>query len=536
MLNLIYTMYLPNFFKVFLLTAFQIIFLSNLIHAQSNCENDVIVQTVNGKLRGVIENNIYVWKGVRYAQPPIGNFRFKSPQSLNNWEGVIDADKFGAVCPQTRNIDSTVKTSEDCLFLNIWSPGISNCNRPVMVYIHGGAFYSVSGSLPIYNGSNLANKGDVVIVTINYRFGAFGFLYVDETHPDAKHFDNNIAIKDQVAALKWVKENISAFGGNPNNITIFGQSAGATSVLALMSTPNAKDLFHKAIAQSPAFNQSWKKAEAMEVTKNYLATLGVSYNQLLNLKTVPTDSILKYSDLLMHKPTYSVAGIGTWAPTIDYDFLYPYLTDSICSISNHCVPLLIGTMKNEMNLFLKVPLGTFDAKPKDVDKVFNCFNEDSYSKDVVLNSYRNYPKKKSVLSICTDGVFTMPCISVAENHSKLSQTYMYRFDWNSLALNLAGFKACHALDIFFVFNNFDTKSGKKVSTLANKKKMHEISDKIQSSWINFAKTGNPNDCGIDIWKKYDSEQRATMVFGRKTKLRYDPNQHKRESWSCVISK
>lgn len=522
-----------KFSKSLFLLLIHVLCVNNIVLSQSNTNsNNLIVNTTNGKIRGVNENNVFVWKGIRYAETTGGVNRFKDPQPVKKWDGIVEANEFQAMCPQFQNKAKNKKLSEDCLFLNVWSSSPDTKNKPVMFWIHGGGYYSGAGSLSMYDGANLVKKGDVVVVTINYRMGAFGFLYFDELKGTNSNFNNNLGIKDQVAALKWVKDNIEKFGGDPNNITIFGQSAGATSVLALMTSPFAKGLFHKAIAQSPAFHQSWTKTEATQFTKNFLASIGVSENNLSALYTISSDTLEKYGTDLTERPTYKVPGICTFAPTIDNDFIFPYLADSLTRASNPTVPLLIGTMRHEMNFFMKIPLGPFSAKPKDVDKLFAAHNDEP-SKSMVIASYKNYPSKQTVLNICTDGVFTMPCINYAEKHSTLNPTYMYRFDWNSLSLNLAGYKACHALDIFFVFNAFKTPNGKRVSTLANKHKLHRISNQVQSSWINFAKTGDPNMKGSDTWKKYEEQNRATMIFDKKTKVEFDPNKVRRKYWERI---
>lgn len=504
-------------------------FLAINTQAQDSSAPQLIVQTKQGKVQGIMENNVLIWKGIRYAQAPIGELRFKAPQPPESWEGIRLATEFGTIAPQQKSKKLKKNMSEDCLFLNIWETNTKATKRPVMFWIHGGGFYTGSGSHPIYNGASLVEKGDVIVVTINYRLGPLGFLYFDKLKGDNKGFENNLGIRDQIAALKWVKENIENFGGDPDNITVFGQSAGAVSVLNLMSIPSAKGLFHKAIAQSPAINQNWTPEQATVFTKNYMSMFGITENNISSLYTISTDSLISVADRMIEKPVFEVPGIGTFAPTIDGEFITGTFGDSLALEQSRKIPLLIGTNRHEMNVFLKIPLMPFAAKKEEVHKLFV---ETNRAKDEthVTSFYRKYPSKQSVLNICTDGIFRIPSIGLADCRLKSIPTYMYRFDWNSIPLNLTGYKACHSLELFFVFKSFDTKYGKKVMLLSNKRKAYRIANKIQEAWINFARTGDPNNVGSYKWKSYNSEERATMIFDRKTRLRYDPDRKYRMAW------
>ena len=502
---------------------------SSFIIAQSIDSSKLIVHTKQGKVEGILEKDVFIWKGIRYAQAPIGNLRFSAPQPPENWEGIKFTKEFGAIAPQQKSKRWKKHTDEDCLFLNIWTPNTNTTKRPVMFWIHGGGFYTGASSHPLYNGAGLAQKGDVVIVTINYRLGPLGFLFFDDIKGENKGFDNNLGIRDQIAALKWVKENIENFGGDPENITIFGQSAGATSVLTMASMPSTKGLYQKIIVQSPALDANWTREEATMVTKNYLKMFGIAESNLSDLYKISADSLVVVADRMIEHPTFEVPGIATFAPTIDGKFIETTPDDSVSLEQIRKTPLLIGTNRHEMNIFMKIPLMPFSASEKEVHKVFastDC-SEDEFR---VTSFYKKYPRKQSVLNICTDRVFRMPSIAYADEHSKTYNTYMYRFDWNSTALNLSGYKAFHALDLFFVFNTFDTKHGKKVMFLANKRKVAKISNTMQEAWVNFSKTGNPNNSGSDKWKPYDSKNRGTMVFDKKTRLVYDPDRKHRLAW------
>lgn len=518
-----------SFLKNYYFTFISVFFLVFSIQAQTIDSAATIVVTKNGKIKGLLENNTLVWKGIRYAKAPVDSLRFKAPQPVENWEGIKSATEFGTIAPQQKSTKWKKNIHEDCLFLNIWVANTAAKKRPVMFWIHGGGFYTGSGSHQIYDGASLAEKGDVVVVTINYRLGPLGFLYFDQLKGNNTGFENNLGIKDQIAALQWVKDNIENFGGDPENITVFGQSAGATSVLTLMSIPSAKGLFQKAIAQSPAINQNWTPEEATALTKNYMNLFGITEDNISELYKISADSLVLTANRMIEHPPFEVPGIGTFAPTIDGVFIATTFNDSVARAQSRQIPLLIGTNKHEMNVFLKIPITPFEAKPEDVHKLFaatDCSEDEAR----VTSFYKHYPSKQSVLNICTDRVFRIPSISLADDHSKNISTYMYRFDWNSLPLNLTGYKACHALELFFVFNTFNTRYGKQVTMLANKRKAYRISNKIQEAWINFAKTGNPNAIGSEKWKPYNSRERATMIFDRKSKLKFDPDRKHRLAW------
>jgi len=509
---------------------FALLFLQSVHLFSVNVDSSaLVVETKYGKIKGIFENNTYVWKGIRFAKPCIGDLRFKNPQPIENWEGVKDATAFGTMAPQQKSKKWVKKMDEDCLFLNVWKPNTNTNKRPVMVWIHGGGFYTGTGSHPIYNGSDLAQKGDVIIVTLNYRLGALGFLYFDEIKGSQEGFDSNLGIKDQVAALKWVKENIENFGGDSNNITIFGQSAGATSVLTLMNMPCTEGLFHKAIAQSPAINANWTKNQATAFTKNFLKLFSIDENNLSELYKISVDSLVVIGDRVVEKELFHIPGIGTYAPTIDGVFIPSMYNDSTARVNSRKIPFIIGTNKHEMNMLYKVPIMPFKATEDDVHKVFastDCPDDECR----VTSFYDDYPSTQTVLNICTDRIFRIPSITLADDYSKNAATYMYRFDWYSMGLNAAGYKAAHAIDLFFVFNSFNTVHGKKVTTLANMKKARRLSNKMQHAWINFAYTGNPNDKGSNKWAPYDTTNRATMIFNKKTKLKYDPDRKHRLAW------
>lgn len=255
--------------KVFFITFLMLCLVGNGRASNDNI-GSLVVETKQGRLRGETDRNSCVWRGIKYAEAE----RFGVPKPVKHWEGVKDVTEFGVIAPQAKSsITPDGLQGEDCLFLNVWSPAADGKKRPVMFWIHGGGFVIGAGSAPLYYGNNLSNNGDVVVVTINYRLGPLGFLYFKNEVCGKDSVENNLGIRDQIAALQWVKENIAAFGGNPDNVTIFGESAGGTSVETLLSVNSAKGLFHRAIAESGPPAIIWSPEIAMSVTKKFCSIL-----------------------------------------------------------------------------------------------------------------------------------------------------------------------------------------------------------------------------------------------------------------------
>jgi para-nitrobenzyl esterase len=495
--------------------------------------NSLIVQTLQGKIRGTTEKKVCTWKGIAYAKAPVGDLRFRGPQPAEKWSGIKDTKVFGPMAPQTESSfagKNEIK-SEDCLSLNIWSPAADGKQRPVMFWIHGGGFTIGSGSSELYNGANLANNGDVVVVTINYRLGVLGFLYFDSETSKQAGFENNLGIQDQIAALQWVKENIAAFGGNPNQVTIFGESAGGTSVETLLACPTVKGLFKGAIAESGPAAILWQPATAKELTNKYLSFLGVSPNNLQVLKTLHVDTLKKAEDKLLE---YMVKETSTrvFSPTIDGQLIVSDIFTCLSPKQTGNVALLIGTNKDESSIFASRKLKMVPRTAKTLDKEF-LYVLSEQDKKKVTSAYSRYPHTRGILDLVTDAIFRVPAIRMAECQSMHTPVYMYRFEWSPFLLNLAGLRSFHGLEIPFVFGNSDGKIGKILRLIATKKLVRDLSGKMQQSWVNFARYGNPNGNTDGEWKQFDTNERQTMIFNRKSKLVKDPDYKQREAWDGV---
>jgi para-nitrobenzyl esterase len=382
----------------------------------------------------------------------------------------------------------------------------------------------------LYRGTQLAKNGDVVVVTINYRLGPFGFLYFEKTGAANHGLENNLGIRDQIAALQWVKENIAAFGGDPAQVTIFGESAGGTSVETLLATPSAKGLFKGAIAESGPPAIVWQPAVAQGITNKYCALLNISPDSIYLLKTMPLDTLKAAEDKLLE---YMVAETNekVFAPSVDGQVLTNDIFKCMKPDPSNEVALMIGTNHDEITMFASKKLKMAPRDAKGLDKYFDEVAKESKPK--VLAGYENYPRRSAVMDILTDAVFRIPAIRLAECRSMYSPVYMYRFEWSSFLLNLAGYKSFHGLEIPFVFGNTDGKVGKLLRVLATKKLITRLSGEMQQRWINFARYGNPNGKETETWKKYDLSERATMIFDKKTRVSNDPDGKQRAAWDGV---
>lgn len=491
--------------------------------------NELIVQTITGKVKGTLENNVCVWRGIPYAKAPIGELRFCAPQAAEPWQGVKEAIDFGYSAPQPKSsLNGKKEQKEDCLFLNIWSPKADGKKRPVMVWIHGGGFVVGSSSSDLYNGSKLARNGDVVVVNLNYRLGVLGFLYFEN---GGKQFENNLGIQDQIAALKWVKENIAAFGGDPEQVTIFGESAGGTSVQAILACAAAKGLFKRVIAESGPAAILWQPETAQMFTQKYLTILGIKNDQLQLLKSLPVDTLIQAQETL-EKYMIAETEHKVFSPVIDGKLLAHNISQCLSPAQSGNIALMIGTNKDEATIFASKRLKMAPDNAKDLEKQF--FHRLSPSEvEKVTAAYSKYPKKRGVLNLETDAIFRIPAIRVAECQSKHAQVYMYRFEWSSSILNTLGLRSFHGLEIPFIFGSEESSLGKYLKIISTKKLRTRLTSQMQSAWINFARYGNPNGTAEGEWEPYNQETRATMIFDRKSKVVNDPEKEKRQVWEGI---
>jgi carboxylesterase type B len=486
-----------------------------------------VIKTAHGAFRGSIADGAITFKGIPYAAPPFGARRLRPPQPVEPWSGVRDALTAGPMPPQLPYpppwdalIPERATVGEDCLNLNVWSPDRGSAGLPVMVWIPGGMFEAGSGAT--YDGSRFARDG-VVCVTINYRVGAEGFLYL----PDG---DANLGLLDQVAALEWVRDNIVAFGGDPGNVTIFGQSAGAMSVGTLLSMPRAEGLFRRAIAQSGGAHQVMPAEAARKVAARLAERLGVAAIREA-IAAVPVDGLLRAqaelkADLMAHPDPERwgpevVRDVLPWQPVIDGDVVPARPIDRIRAGAGRGIDLMTGWTTDEWNFFL-VPAGAIEQIT--ADALAGVVASYGLPVDATLAAYRaGRPRAAAgdlLSAIQGDWVLHIPALRLAEAHAKsAAATYMYQFAWRSPQFN-GRLGACHGADIAFVFDTL----GDEAEALAGPSPPQELADAMHAAWVAFATTGNPG------WPKYDLARRATMRFDTRSEVVDDPRSAERVLW------
>ncbi len=488
-----------------------------------------IVDTRYGKVQGTQKETVSVWKGISFAQPPLGPLRFRGPQPLEAWGGVREATEFGPISPQASTGSFGTLTgpmSEDCLTLNIWSPSADDARRPVMVWIHGGSFVTGSGSTPWYNGTAFATQGDVVVVTINYRLGVLGFLYLAEYAGEEYATSGNNGLLDQIAALTWVRDNIAAFGGDPNNVTVFGESAGAISIGALLAMPAAHGLFKRAILQSGAAHRVNSSRVAADGTQSFLHALELGPNDMHRLLETPVDDVLRAQGTLPSSVQWRA-----FSPVVDGVALPKRSIDAIADGSAAGVDVLVGTNLDEMKLFT-----VFDPSQQsvDTDLITKLFGERANEVLAIYSTQQHEaPLSTPWEAFLTDRTFRIPAIRVAEQQAKHgSSAWMYRFDWPTPVYG-GVLGACHALEIPFVFNTLRHQSTAILTGGADAPQ--SIADAMHAAWIAFAHGEDLTQVkGLPSWPRYDVEQRMTMLFNKECSISRDPQAVTRELWEGMI--
>jgi len=495
---------------------------------------DRVVPVAGGRVRGVRRGDLWAFSGIPYARSPAGDLRWRPPQPPLPWTGVRDASSFGPIAPQ-RVAEAGITSpadpgaddvqSEDCLTLNIWTPEIpedpaSATGRPVMVWIHGGGFTSGSGSVFLYRGDHLAREGDVVVVTINYRLGALGFLgHRGLADPDG--FMGNWGLHDQVAALRWVRDHIAQFGGDPGWVTIFGESAGGFSVAALLAVPAAAGLFRRAVVQSGGAHVH-SAGEAERAADRLAATLGLAACTRDALGPIPATELVAATDEMGKRSPDPGALAVPFLPVVDGAFLPQHPRQAVEQGAAAGVDLLIGTNRDELTLF---SLGRPELMALDDARAFSWVA--NAAPDVpateLLSGYREARTLRGegidphalTVAIGTDAVFRWPSLQLAAaQQAHGARTFVYLFEWESPAFGgILG--SSHALELPFVFGvvhvpavQLFTGGGGEVETLANR---------MQQAWLAFARNGDPAHVALEGgWPAWDPRKRSTMVFGRRT--------------------
>jgi para-nitrobenzyl esterase len=476
-----------------------------------------VIQLHSGPISGRVEDGVGVFSGIPYAAPPVGELRWRPPQEIASWTQVRNSTEFGPSCPQPTQQNSG-KFSEDCLYLNVWTAAEKpDAKLPVMVWIHGGAFNFGSGSLPEYDSKNLSKKG-VVVVTLNYRLGPLGFL----VHPllskeSAQDASGNYGLLDQIAALRWVQKNIAAFGGNPDLVTLFGQSAGSRSVTLLMISPLSTGLFHRAIAESggpiigseylsPVFNGNMTNVSQMG--QRLAAKLGcdTSEDVLAAMRAKSAQEIVQAADC--KTSIFDEDGLF-FAPVFDAWVLPKDPRGAYLGGQQHDVPIIVGSTLNEGNIYIADETDLSIARYQSFLK--SRFSENSAKALEIFPVHTEKDVAPALDKILTVAANAQPARFVAQSmEQKKSQAYLFQFTRRPDTAMARKLEVHHGVEIAYVFGNMTTSDGYNGTDRA-------LSGRMMDYWVNFAKTGNPNGQGLTEWPAYKSASDLNLEFAGEIK-------------------
>jgi para-nitrobenzyl esterase len=518
--------------------------------ASATLQDTPVVETAYGRVRGAIVEGVAAFKCLPYGAPTSGANRFMPPRKPEPWAGVRDALEYAGHAPQAglRPIprpelahfsgpSDTSPETEDCLTLNVWSPGLQRgAKRPVMVWLHGGAFSYGTANAPRLQGSRLARRDGVVVVTVNQRLNILGFLDLSAVGGAEFAQSGNAGTLDMVAALHWVHDNIDRFGGDPGNVTIFGESGGGGKVCTLMTMPSARGLFHRAIVQSGGVVRLRERDRAARLTEAVLNAVGLTGAQLDRLQALPVAQLLAAVGPALKAigpapmPLFDRYPFG---PVVDGDVVprHPFDPDSPATSAD--IPLLIGDMKDEMASFLATDEKVWNRTLTEHEMRDRVAAVAGSHADKVVETYRRlYPgmnPAERLIATLTDSNFRIRSLLVAERKTMQRQApvYMYAFRWETPLFG-GRLKAPHALDVPFTFDTLDFTNATDRGPAA-----HKLAAAMSGAWAAFARSGRPEHASIPDWPAYDLTERATMILDSECRIEKDPGGETRLLWKAI---
>jgi para-nitrobenzyl esterase len=506
-----------------------------LAHAQT--QDSVIAETAFGKIRGEEVQGVKIFKGVPYGASTAGQNRFMPPKDPAPWTGVRDALHYGPSTPQSDpGVARTVSRlsvasaglpaeSEDCLVLNVWTPGLKDGRkRPVLFWCHGGGFVSGSGSSPGTDGANLARRGDVVVVTINHRLNVLGFTYLAEFGGSDFASSGDVGMLDIVHALRWVRNNIEQFGGDPNTVMIFGQSGGGRKVGTLLAMPSAKGLFHRAVIESGPTIQLVERDQAIRVAEMLLAKLNVGKAQVRDLQKLPVDRIMSAYFAVVKDMAGQDQMTQGFSPTVDGSAVPKHPFHPAASPISADVPLMLGSTRTEMTLLSDDASFSLDEAGMRGRVKGLAGNEG----DALIELYKKLNPRATpsdlFFLIASDYRYGAPIMKIAERRAALGKApvYLYYFTWET-PVEGGRLKSPHTIEIPFAFDNVQISrqlTGGGADAMA-------LADKLSDTWISFARTGDPNTRKLPYWPAFNARERPTLVINNQSKVVSDPIREQR---------
>jgi para-nitrobenzyl esterase len=502
-----------------------------------------VVDTDSGKISGVISDGVHVFKGIPYGASTSGANRFMPPRKAEPWTGVRECTTYAGRSPQAAAAAQrpelatvwgpvdTLPVGEDCLTLHVWTPGLDNGKRPVMVWLHGGAFSYGSANSPRYDSTRLAARNDVVVVAVNHRLNIFGHLDLSSLGGERFAQSGNVGVLDLVLALQWVRDHAARFGGDPGNVTIFGQSGGGGKVSALLAMPQAQGLFHKGIVQSGASVRFAERERTAQLAHAVLKELGLDKDRLDKLQALPVDALSKViapAQKALPRPRHPLLDRYNFGPVIDGKVLPAHPFDPATPVSDD-IPVMVGGTKDESAIFLAPDNAVWNRTLTDADlhKRIEAIAGDAT--DPILAYYScckpTANAAERLITATTASNFGVRSTLLAERRAARNKApvWMYEFAWETPAFE-GKLKSCHSVEVPFVFDSL-----KVIGERHHKPGAQAVADKVSKTWATFARTGRAD------WAPYTADKRSTMVFDDESKVVDDPDRDVRNLWAKVAT-